>query len=116
MDCRKIYAEMTKCEVPFNFQIHHIDGDRANNDIKNLVALPKSLHSKYHRLKPPEMHLDFRLKAINESGSAYLGWFIQQLEGFEDVYNKCIVWVDYREYLLGNLPNIFKMDYEQIGD
>ena len=34
------------------FEIHHIDLDRGNNDIKNLILLPKDLHKKYHGLLP----------------------------------------------------------------
>ena len=30
--------------------MHHIDLDRKNNDIENLVAIPKELHQEYHKL------------------------------------------------------------------
>lgn len=33
------------------YQIHHIDGNRKNNDILNLVLLPKTLHQKLHSTK-----------------------------------------------------------------
>lgn len=32
------------------FEIHHIDRNRENNDIHNLVLLPKKLHKEYHRI------------------------------------------------------------------
>lgn len=34
--------------VPEGFHIHHIDHDTSNNDIENLIALPKSEHLKLH--------------------------------------------------------------------
>jgi len=40
--------ECEKGEIPKGFDIHHIDNDRRNNDIKNLECLSKSEHtSKY---------------------------------------------------------------------
>lgn len=30
------------------FEVHHIDGDRSNNDILNLILLPKDLHQRLH--------------------------------------------------------------------
>lgn len=30
------------------FIVHHIDHNRGNNDIKNLVLIPTKLHEKYH--------------------------------------------------------------------
>lgn len=32
------------------FEIHHIDRNRENNDVHNLVLLPKKLHKEYHRI------------------------------------------------------------------
>lgn len=33
-----------------SYDIHHIDFNRKNNDINNLLLLPKTLHSTYHLL------------------------------------------------------------------
>lgn len=35
-------------EIPDGYDIHHVDFDKNNNDISNLVALPKSDHQKLH--------------------------------------------------------------------
>jgi hypothetical protein len=32
------------------FHVHHIDRDRSNNEIHNLVLIPSKLHSSYHSL------------------------------------------------------------------
>lgn len=45
---RKFYETVTGLEIPDNHEIHHLDFNRKNNSIDNLVALPKELHRKYH--------------------------------------------------------------------
>lgn len=35
-------------EFDNDFVVHHIDLNRGNNDISNLLLLPKELHAKYH--------------------------------------------------------------------
>lgn len=34
--------------IPANYHVHHIDHDRDNNLFSNLVAIPNSLHGRYH--------------------------------------------------------------------
>ena len=48
---RKIYADYYGIKWDSKlFEVHHIDRNRENNDIKNLVLLPKKLHREYHRI------------------------------------------------------------------
>ena len=35
-------------EIPANYDIHHKDFDKNNNDISNLIALPKAVHIQLH--------------------------------------------------------------------
>jgi len=50
-DYRKYYAKYYGIKWDTKaFDVHHIDRDRENNDIRNLVLLPKSLHSELHRV------------------------------------------------------------------
>lgn len=44
VDYRKFYAQYYGIKVPEDFDIHHIDFDRSNNDPSNLLMLPKNLH------------------------------------------------------------------------
>ena len=37
-------------EFDSSFVIHHIDFDHSNNDIDNLILLPRKLHSHYHAI------------------------------------------------------------------
>jgi hypothetical protein len=45
---REKYERLTGEPIPNGFHVHHIDEDRRNNDILNLVALPNKVHSAYH--------------------------------------------------------------------
>jgi len=50
MGYRKTYILKTVEEIPSGFDVHHIDGDRSNEHIRNLVALPRETHQEFHRL------------------------------------------------------------------
>ena len=47
-DYRKFYKEYYGIDFGSEYSIHHIDFDRSNNDIGNLIVLPHSLHNNYH--------------------------------------------------------------------
>src|SRR5882672_4526506 len=34
--------------IPRGWDVHHIDFDKSNNDIENLIALPHQFHNKIH--------------------------------------------------------------------
>ena len=40
--------ECYKGEIPKGYEIHHIDGNKANNDINNLQCVPKRKHNEIH--------------------------------------------------------------------
>ena len=50
-DYRKIYKLHYNIDFPNDYVVHHVDEDRENNDINNLLLLPLELHSKYHTYK-----------------------------------------------------------------
>lgn len=47
---REKYKRYYGIEFGKDFVIHHIDFDRENNDISNLVLLPRELHEWYHAI------------------------------------------------------------------
>ena len=47
-DVHRLLAGATKCG--FNMVVHHIDGDKANNDPSNLQIMTRSEHSRLHGL------------------------------------------------------------------
>jgi hypothetical protein len=36
------------CEATNDIRVHHIDGDRKNNDVENLIPLCRTCHAKVH--------------------------------------------------------------------
>lgn len=58
---RNIYTKQYGLELPKDYEIHHIDQNRNNNNIINLIAIPKRLHRDYHNLIQSNLHLiDFK--------------------------------------------------------
>lgn len=51
MNYRKIYENYYSIKIPKGFVIHHIDEDRSNNEIQNLLMMPAELHTKWHSIK-----------------------------------------------------------------
>jgi hypothetical protein len=47
-DYRKFYEEQTNCGIQLYWDVHHLDLNHDNNDFDNLLAIPRSLHRKYH--------------------------------------------------------------------
>lgn len=50
-DCylhRLIMADALGCGIPSDYHVHHIDGDKLNNDISNLELLSRSEHKSLH--------------------------------------------------------------------
>ena len=50
---RLIFEDYHKCTICPNASIHHIDGDKTNNNIDNLKLISKSQHSKLHHTGRP---------------------------------------------------------------
>ncbi len=46
---RKIWERTHNRKIPKGFHIHHLDGDKTNNDIKNLVCVSPREHFEIHR-------------------------------------------------------------------
>ena len=57
---RRIYCNHYQVEDDRSFDIHHIDFNHENDDISNLVMIPRELHRKYHEI-------------INELGGIHKG-------------------------------------------
>jgi len=45
---RKLYEKHHDVKLPSDWDVHHIDGDRSNNNIDNLIALSREDHIKVH--------------------------------------------------------------------
>ena len=43
-------------DIPDNFAVHHIDGDRSNNDIDNLLLCTRKAHERLETMLDPEKY------------------------------------------------------------
>lgn len=116
-DYRKKFKRYYGIDFSNKYAIHHIDFDRSNNDISNLMILPKRLHSRYHFCisamrsanggDGPEFTVNGRIQSMNRQS-----WYLSTMDNFAEVMMECAVWGDYKLYLDGFLPNIHGIDLD----
>lgn len=90
---RDFYQDVMQIKLPSDFHVHHINERRGDNDLNNLVALPRELHERYHNLKN-DIHFingDFQLGAIPY-------YEINNIIDFFTCYRECMEWIDKRNY------------------
>lgn len=123
MNYRKFYEKQCNIKIPKGYEIHHIDRNRENNDIKNLVMLPKKLHKQYHFRLTILNSFTFKvyteITSVVETGCGYNNWFINEyfkrISDFNEVWEECCKWNDYKYYLLGYIPNIHGIEVDKDG-
>lgn len=54
-------------EIPKGYQIHHIDHDKANNDISNLQPMIHGEHASLHGMQRAKEHYDDMIKNLNNN-------------------------------------------------
>ena len=95
-----------------DYEIHHIDFNRENNDISNLILLPKELHKKYHfyinQMSNPNDEngfIDFRLSntTVTDFSAGYL-------HTLADVMNECSKWAQWKRCGYDNISKIYGID------
>lgn len=110
MNYRKLYKKETKRPIPLTFEIHHIDGDRSNNDIMNLVALPKELHTDFHKsaINIKDWTFSMQMDGVSDCDTFRI---IEEASVFAVFQSECNKWCAYRNYLLGLTPfDVFRLD------
>lgn len=106
---RKFYEKQTGKKVPKDFDIHHIDFNRENNDIMNLVAIPKKLHLKYHKALyeiqyQMEYKINFKIQISKFTNLCNNQFNAKEWEDLTTVFHTTTEirnWADYRNFLLG---------------
>lgn len=97
-----------------DYHIHHIDLDHSNNDIENLMIVPKELHEVYHEClvnvqmltegKGTSRLFEFDVKPTGNI-SGYKNFVFTILLRFMKVLEEMNNWHDYKLYLEGKMPN-----------
>lgn len=107
MNYRKYYEKETNKKIPKGWDVHHLDFNRKNNNISNLVALPKELHSKYHFLLQQTgiisnpISFDFFIPSgISDRGIFQLPYELRALKSLIDTYSDIQFYISYREDLI----------------
>lgn len=111
MDYRELYKKHYNLNFNEQYEVHHIDGNRGNNNFANLVLLPKSLHQKYHAQK--QLVENYPLCTQITGNGCGVGVFNIYTEQFLETLKECNKWYDYKSYLDGKIPNIHNIE---IGD
>ena len=104
MGTRNTYREYYKSYYNIDFGadivIHHIDFDRDNNDIKNLLAMPRALHSKYHECLNQLENSGAEIKDIKLSDRSCVTYHdLYYIEQYIDVVKEVLIWVNKKEIM-----------------
>lgn len=81
---RKYYIESLRINLDKSFEVHHIDRDRSNNSLMNLVAIPKEFHIKVHKVLN---RYDWALNWLDEMGYFYCKEEVEILLAVKDYIN-----------------------------
>ena len=106
MNSRKYYEKHFNVKVPKDFDVHHIDCNRNNNDITNLVAIPRVLHRRYHAAKY-NFHITITEKhsfISSDNCNIALSFELDIIEEMHKTLRGCFPYIFYRDILLGILP------------
>ena len=103
-DYRKLYKEYYGIDFDNNFEIHHIDFNHNNNEISNLVLLPKKLHRQYHfYLNAINCYEDKTIIKFNSKIQGNIGnvdsYMMNMLQDFIPILYECNKWYDKKYYL-----------------
>ena len=98
------YKRYYGIEFDGGYDVHHIDFDRSNNDIDNLLLLPSELHQKYH------FYLNDLCGPDWKSGKLELGTKLswsgigpyrndEMVIGLIETIRECRKWIEYKNNL-----------------
>lgn len=120
------YKQLTGRDIPKGFEVHHINVNRNNNEISNLVLLPTKLHRRYHTIR--DRVLSFRSCESHDGILFDMGLFnpeqteldpynhIKLFQDLYDIMDLCNNWVYIRDVVLGVVDHcrMKNTDYEYL--
>ena len=98
MNYRELYKEYYGVSITESYDIHHIDFNRSNNSIDNLILLPKELHAKYHRCinelggQSGTTAIDFKINIQTDAQLCFI-------ENYVETMKEIRKWVHYKHAL-----------------
>lgn len=121
-DYRAKFKRYYDIEFGSDYDIHHIDLNHNNDDIDNLMVVPKNIHKKYHEYlygiefmsEGNGLERVFRFNARpTGNGSAFNYFAYENLSKFMGIMQGMNDWYDYKLYLDGHIPNIHGINLER---
>lgn len=88
---RKYYKNYYGIDFLHEYDIHHIDEDRENNKINNLILLPKNLHKRYH-MTLCRVHFEYEI--FGKSLFTDLQHGFSNLEAYYNISKELKYWID----------------------
>lgn len=110
---RKKFKKYYGVDFGCKYDIHHLDLNHNNNDISNLMILPRELHNKFHFLRN-ECEKVFPMINFEITGSMlnFNNYSMEMVEELIKTLKECNKWYDYKLFLDNKLPNIHKITLE----
>lgn len=97
MNYRKYYAEFYGIKFGPEYHIHHINFNREDNSIGNLILLPAELHNRLHKCRQQNVLLDGVDNFKYIKGNLICGMCADTLRELADIYDALFEWVAKRE-------------------
>jgi hypothetical protein len=111
MHYRKFYEKVLNVKLIKDFHVHHIDGNRENNEINNLLALPKDLHNKYHKCVNDYYRYCHSKKLnvkINSHNCNFAFQFeVNTMNNLHSILKECQKYLLYRNYKINKEDNLY---------
>lgn len=97
---RERYKQYYKIDFDDSYDIHHIDFNRENNNIRNLLLLPKKLHIEYHSiLEKVDPFWEKGSISINPQLETETNIQLLNAKELIEIIEKCMEWVNYKQIL-----------------
>jgi hypothetical protein len=95
---RKDYIEYYKFkEIPKEYHIHHMDLNKKNNYIKNLLLLPSKLHQQYHYYYSILKSVNYEQYLLDIKHNNYEDYYmINAFNKFAEIKIECSKWHDFQ--------------------
>lgn len=100
VDYRQLYKYYYGIEFGRDMVVHHIDFDRSNNSIGNLLLLPNEVHARYHMAYSRLFGLDRSVNLSEELRPVSMNnliYYSYNLHGMEKALGDLMPWVRMKE-------------------
>lgn len=99
MNYRRLYEKHYGIKIPPEYDVHHIDFNHDNDEIENLILLPKKLHQRLHKSYMDNFGI-ITIDLFKYSCCANQLWdsiFSERLKEAAQIYNDLQFWASCRE-------------------